>query len=151
MNAAVVYLTNQGSAAEIAEHLKKCDQDFVPPLSARVHIDEYAKKIVSNAMRFEAWSGATLVGLIATYCNDREKRVAYITSVSVVKDWMGQGVAAHLLGECIAYARTSGMEQIRLEVSKDNLAAVRLYEKGGFVAGDANAPLVPMTLDMKVT
>jgi hypothetical protein len=68
MNEAVEYLSNNASEAQIAGHLSRCDADFVPSLSGRVDINDYAKKIVNKAMRFEAWSGGELVGLVAAYC-----------------------------------------------------------------------------------
>jgi ribosomal protein S18 acetylase RimI-like enzyme len=149
MNAVVECLTNKASEAEIAEHLSCCDADFVPPLSGRVEINDYAKKIASKATRFEAWSGGTLVGLVAAYCNDREKHIAYITSVSVLHEWMGKGVSARLMSRCIEHAKAFGMRQISLEVANDNTPAIRLYEKNGFVAGKANTPFVSMDLYLK--
>jgi ribosomal protein S18 acetylase RimI-like enzyme len=149
MSAAVEYLSNKASEAEIAEHLSRCDADFVPPLSGRVEISDYAQKIASKATRFEAWSGGTLVGLVAAYCNDQEKRVAYITSVSVLKEWMSKGIAARLMSQCIEHAKASGMRQISLEVASDNAPAIRLYEKSGFAAGKVNAPFVTMDLHLK--
>lgn len=149
MSAAVEYLSNNASEAEIAEHLSRCDADFVPPLSGRVEISDYAQKIASKATRFEAWSGGTLVGLVAAYCNDQEKRVAYITSVSVLKEWMSKGIAARLMSRCIEHAKASGMRQVSLEVASDNAPAIRLYEKSGFVAGKVNAPFVTMDLHLK--
>jgi len=74
MIAVVEYLSNKASEVEIAEHLSRCEADFVPPLSGRLEINDYAKKIASKAMRFEAWSDGRLVGLVAGYCNDQEKR-----------------------------------------------------------------------------
>ena len=97
MSAAIEYRLNMASAAQIAEHLLRCDADFVPPLSGRVEIRDYAQKIASKATRFEAWSGGTLVGLVAAYCNDRDKRIAFITSVSVLREWTGKGIAARLM------------------------------------------------------
>lgn len=146
MSAAVVFLLNKASEAEIVEHLLACDADFVPPLSGRVEIGAYAQKIASKATRFEAWSGGTLVGLVAAYCNDQEKRIAYITSVSVLRAWTGKGIAALLTGRCIEHAKASGMRQIELEVSGDNAPAIKLYKKSGFVASKANAPFVTMNL-----
>lgn len=146
MSAAPKYRSNRASEGEIAEHLSRCDANFVPPLSARVEIGEYAKKLASKAVRFEAWSGDTLVGLVAAYCNDQERRIAYISSVSVLKEWMGKGIAARLTSLCIAHAKASGMRQISLEVADDNKPAIKLYEKNGFVAGKAIAPFVTMNL-----
>lgn len=148
MSAAVEYLMNKASEAEIAEHLSLCDMDFVPPLSGRVAIKDYAKKIASKATRFEAWSGGTLVGLVAAYCNDREKRIAYITSVSVLHEWTGKGSFTRLIRQCIEHAKVSGMRQIRLEVASDNTTAIRVYEKKGFVAAKAKGSFVPMELHL---
>lgn len=149
MSAAVEFLLNAASAAQIADHLLCCDADFVPPLSGRVEIADYAQKIASKATRFEAWSGGTLVGLVAAYCNDSEKRIAYITSVSVLREWTGKGIVAHLMSQCVGHAKASGMRQIGLEVASDNTPAIRLYEKIGFIAGKANAPFVSMELYLK--
>ncbi len=149
MSNAVDYLLNKASAAQIADHLLRCDADFVPPLSGRVEIKDYAKKIASKAMRFEAWSGGTLVGLVAAYCNDQGKRIAYITSVSVLKEWTGKGIAARLMSRCIEHAKASGMRQISLEVASENTPAIKLYERGGFVVGKAKTPFVTMNLCLK--
>ena len=149
MTAAVEYLSNKATEAETADHLSRCDADFVPPLSGRVEISDYAQKIASKAMRFEAWSGGTLVGLVAAYCNDQKKRIAYITSVSVLREWTGKGIAANLMKQCIEHAETSGMRQISLEVASDNTPAIKLYEKSGFVVGKVKAPFSSMNLSLK--
>ncbi len=149
MRAKVEYLSNKASVEEIDEHLRKCDADFVPLLSSRVKINDYAKKIVSKAMRFEAWSNGVLIGLVAAYCNDQEKGIAYITSVSLMKKWMGKGIAAHLMSQCIKHAHTLGMWQVCLEVASDNMSAIRLYEKCGFIAENVNASFVTMNLYLK--
>jgi ribosomal protein S18 acetylase RimI-like enzyme len=149
MRAKVEYLSNKASVEEIDEHLRKCDADFVPLLSSRVEISDYAQKIASKAMRFEAWSKGVLIGLVAAYCNDREKSIAFITSVSLMKEWMGKGIATHLMHQCIKHMHVQGIRQICLEVASDNMSAIRLYEKCGFITGNANAPFVTMNLYLK--
>lgn len=149
MNATVEYLSNEASEAEIVEHLSRCDADFVPLLSGRVEIKDYAQKIANKAMRFEAWSGGTLIGLIAAYCNDLETRIAYVTSVSVLKEWTGKGVAARLVGQCVEHAKVLGMQQITLEVAQANKPAIQLYEKSGFIVSKTNGPFVGMNLYLK--
>jgi len=150
MNAAVEYLSNKASEEEITLHLLHCDADFVPRLSDRVEVKDYAKKIACKATRCEAWSGGKLVGLVATYCNDQEKRIAYITSVSVLKEWTGKGIASKLISQCIEHVIASGMRQMVLEVGGENVSAIRLYEKRGFLAaGNVNGVFVDMTLNLK--
>lgn len=149
MSATVEFLLNKASAVQITEHLLCCDADFVPPLSGRVEIRDYAKKIASKATRFEAWSGGIPVGLVAAYCNDQENRIAYITSVSVLKEWTRKGIAAGLVGQCVEHAKVSGMRQISLAVAADNTPAIKLYEKRGFIVSKANGPFVGMNLYLK--
>lgn len=149
MSGSIEFGSNKASEAQLAEHLSYCDAHFVPQLSDRVEINDYAKKIATRAMRFEAWSGDKLVGLVAAYCNDQEQRIAYITSVSVLRGWTGKGIAARLMKHCIEYAKTSGMWQVSLEVASANAPAIRLYEKIGFVVGRVNAPFVTMDLNLK--
>jgi ribosomal protein S18 acetylase RimI-like enzyme len=149
MSAMIKHLSNKASETEIAEHLSRCDAGFVPPLSGRVNINDYAKKIAGKAERFEIWSHDTLVALVAAYCNDLEKGIVYVTSVSVLKEWMGKGLAAQLMHRCIEYAKLSGMRQVSLEVASINLPAIRLYEKIGFVPDKLNSQFVSMNLYLK--
>ncbi len=149
MTTTIEYLSNKATEGELADHLMCCDTDFVPHLSDRVEIIDYAKKIASNAMRFEAWSGAALVGLVAVYCNDQEKRIAYITSVSVLKAKTGKGIARHLMRHCVEYVKKSAMQKISLEVAQDNLPAVKLYEKSGFMVVKTNPTFITMDLYLR--
>lgn len=149
MNATVEYLSNKASEAQIVEHLARCDADFIPSLSGRVEVNDYAKKIASKATRFEAWFGGVLVGLVAAYFNNQETRIAYITSVSVLGAWTGRGIAAHLMRHCVEHAKASSMRQISLEVASNNTTAIKLYEKSGFVTGKSNSPFISMSLFLK--
>jgi ribosomal protein S18 acetylase RimI-like enzyme len=146
MTSSLKILLNEATEADIVAHLQACDIDFVPPLSGRTEINNFAKKILCNSTRFEAWSSGVLVGLVASYCNNRENLIAYITSVSVLREWNRQNIAACLLKQCIAYVKALGMLQIVLEVGRDNKPAIKLYEKSGFVASITDKPFVTMIL-----
>lgn len=146
MNSAVELLLNTASEADIIKHLWACDADFKPPLSSRTKINNYAKKIMSKATRFEAWSNGRLVGFVAAYYNGLENHIVFITSVSVLKKWTGKAIATRLINQCIEHAKASGMRQIDLEVASDNTSAIRLYEKSGFVTDPVNAAVMTMHL-----
>jgi ribosomal protein S18 acetylase RimI-like enzyme len=124
----------EGTATQedIQAHLEGCDGNFSPRLSLKVDIQEYSKKISAKAQTFEAWSGDTLVGLVAAYLNDRGARSGFITNVSVVKAFMGRGIASALLDRCLDRSRQEGMEAIGLQVSMESREAIRFYEKLGF-------------------
>lgn len=149
MNGTIVYLLNKATESEIFNHLSACDAEFVRALSDRVDIKEYSRKIHDRAMRFEAWAGSVLIGLVAAYYNDQSKRMAYITSVSVLAGWQGKGIAAQLIRRSIDHARMLGMDCISLEVAAGNAPAIGLYEKCGFVAADAVDSAITMNLFLR--
>lgn len=146
--AAFVIERNRAGAAEICAHLHACDASFIPALSTRVDVDSYAAKIAERAERFEAWADDRLVGLVAAYCNEPERRAAFVTSVSVIPAWHGRGLASRLLQSCIEHVRQAGFARIELEVDKQNTAAARLYRKHGFVlaasSGDSQTLHLPL-------
>jgi ribosomal protein S18 acetylase RimI-like enzyme len=126
------YSVNRSSAAEVFIHLLHVDTMFEPALSSRVDIWAYAQKLHQRAVRFEAWLGEELVGLVASYCNQPERVMAFVTSVSVWPECQGQGIAGRLMRLCIEHERCLGFLQIELEVDQRNLPAVALYQKLGF-------------------
>ncbi len=146
MSGVIQFFINKASATDILSHLLACDSHFVASLTARVDLKEYAKKIFVNAERFEAWSGETLVGMVAVYCNERKNRASHITSVSVLNNYRGKGVADQLMGQAIEHVKKVGMQSISLEVESGNPAAIALYEKCGFVVSVVGEPLIIMKL-----
>jgi ribosomal protein S18 acetylase RimI-like enzyme len=140
---------DEANADDVAKHLKACNRAFMPPLSERLDIGEYAVKLAANATCFEAWSSNELMGLIAAYCNAADRSKAFITSVSVLSQQQGKGIAAELLGRCIAYIQKLGFHRIELEVNSENKAAVALYERFGFVSIQMTDNLTTMTIDLQ--
>jgi ribosomal protein S18 acetylase RimI-like enzyme len=131
---------NDASEAQIGHHLEECDTEFVPQLSVRTDIRGYANRLATRSTRFEAWHQAELVGLVAAYFDGAEDRSGFITSVSVLRQWNRMGIASRLISQCVERARESGLERVRLEVGRDNLAAITLYERMSFVANDPIGP-----------
>lgn len=127
----ITYKTKTVSENDISLHLTKCNDSFLPPLNTRVNIADYSKKIFDNAVTFEAWNDKELIGLIATYFNE-ENKFGFITSVSVTKDYMGEGIASKLLQLCLEYATNNNYKEIKLEVFKDNIPAINFYKKYNF-------------------
>jgi len=58
-----------------------------------------------------------------------------ILSIAVAPEARGQGVASQLIGAAIDYFENRHVSNVRLEVRPDNPAAIRVYEKWGFVEG----------------
>lgn len=149
MSESVEFCLNKATEMEIVNHLLLCEADFVPPLSGRVEIGNYAHKIADKATRFEAWADGSLVGLVAAYCNDTQHLAAYITSVSVLQSRQGKGIASQLIRRCIENAKLLGFERIELEVDSENVGAVRLYEEMSFKINGADGRTTTMQLNIR--
>ena len=149
------FAVNTATASAIAGHLRASDSSFIPPLSERVEIDCYARKIAVSAERLEAWSDGILAGLIAAYCNEPLRDAAYITKVSVIPEFGRQGIAQRLLGMCLERCNDLGFARVLLDVDGRNAGALTLYEKHGFVrvpaqtAEQACGPSVTMQLILR--
>lgn len=127
----ITYGMNVSLVNDICGFLMECDGGFVPKLSARVDIHEYASKIFTNAIRFEALLDGAIVGLIAMYVNGS---FGYITTVSVRQNHTHCGVASSLMANCIEHSKINGILKINLEVNERSFAAIKLYRKFGFEA-----------------
>jgi L-amino acid N-acyltransferase YncA len=53
--------------------------------------------------------------------------------LAVAPEWRGRGIGQHLLARAYAWATRTGVKKIQLDVRAGNSAAIRLYERQGFV------------------
>jgi len=125
------YLLNTSKLTDIQEHLESCDNNFIPPLSSKINIKDYSKKLFQHAERYEAWDRHLLIGLVAMYVSP--KNTGFITNVSLLKDYQGAGIANKLVTNCINSAVEKKIGLIELEVNLNNYVALNLYSKLGFV------------------
>ena len=120
---------NESTHEQIHRHLERCDASFVPQLSGRVNLSEYARKIHDSANRFEAWKEGELAGLLAAYFNES---TVFITNISVLPSMRGSGISGTLLERCRDKAIESNHRCLELEVDSRNIIAVGIYKKYGF-------------------
>lgn len=117
----------------IARHLDLCDLSFIPPLSTRVKLEDYAERLSKSARNYQAYDGEVLVGLVAAYFDSgAEKDFVFISNVSVLPDYTGLGIAKNLLFQCIEDARLEQFKSAKLSVNKVNSRALNLYQALGF-------------------
>jgi len=85
---------------------------------------------------FTAWRGDELCGAITCERDERVKvrHIGHVVGMMVHPQATGRGVGRALLEACIALClRRQGIEQLTLSVTSGNDAAIRLYERAGFV------------------
>lgn len=140
----IEYKIKSASHDKVRIFLKKCAQNFVPPLDKEVEIEKYSQKLYDLSVTFEAWSMNELVGLVAGYFNNIKTKAAFISSVSVLPGFQNSGIATKLLQDSIDYAQANNFVEINLEVNKMNKKALKLYEKYGFLIFQENGTKVSM-------
>ncbi|MCG6368826.1 GNAT family N-acetyltransferase [Vibrio fluvialis] len=112
--------------------LKKVDNDFKPPLSSILDIDEYSKKIILKSTLFTRVKEGELIGLCAIYITDKESCQAYLTMLAVDPIFRGLGLAKGLIAEMEFYVLRQGLTSIKLEVHKNNPGAFSMYRGLGY-------------------
>lgn len=122
---------NTATLAHTIEHLAICSPSFIPPLEERVDIRFYATKLHERAERFEAWSKASLIGLVAIYIDGSNAR-AFVTNVSVDPTLHRRGLASSLMMRAMDFAAHAGCTTIELSVNEQNESAVASYNRLGF-------------------
>jgi ribosomal protein S18 acetylase RimI-like enzyme len=83
-----------------------------------------------------AWQGERLCGAITCERDGRAKvrHVAHVVGMMVHPEARRRGIGGALLATCVdTCVRRPGIEMIRLSVTSANAAAIRLYERAGFV------------------
>jgi ribosomal protein S18 acetylase RimI-like enzyme len=144
----ITFREKTASREEIYAHLCACNRSYKPPLNEKVEILEYSNKLFEKSVTFEAWSGESLVGLVAAYLDDPSD-FGYISNVSVTAGFRGKKIGKLLIEMCISRSRKRNIHEIRLEVSKDSIQAVELYKKLGFkeLGSSGSSILMQLRLD----
>jgi ribosomal protein S18 acetylase RimI-like enzyme len=148
MDFKLVYKKNTASESELHKHLILCDEYFFPKLSSRVDLNEYSRKLVLKAVKFEAWNYRQLVGLVAVYVNNPDMHTAFVTNVSILPTFVGRGIAKELIQQCIQYVKAQQYKKLVLEVADSNQPAIRLYRKVGFSVMEKSDRCITMHLSI---
>lgn len=84
-----------------------------------------------------------LVGLAWAKVDANDATIVNLFQMWVAPEARGQGVAGALLDEAVRWARARSALALQLGVTCTNAAALRLYERAGFVDAGVREPLRP--------
>lgn len=105
-------------------------------LIEHVDIEEYSKKIAKYANVY-IMKEETTCGLEAIYVNDRENKTAYVTLFGISAAYRRKQLGTRLFDHCVQEAVACGMRELKLEVRRDNNAALGFYLRAGLkILGD---------------
>lgn len=128
----MVYSIKKLSHVDVLRLLQDCENSFTPPLSKNIPytIDEYAKKLSTNATFVVCEDEGVIIGFTAFYTN-KEGGFFYIPQIWVSDNYQRKGIGACMMEQLIIKTPNC-VKSIRLEVRKNNEKAVSFYEKSGF-------------------
>ena len=115
---------------EVRTFLLETDNEFPTPLSVRVDIDAYAKKLSEFSEFSLCWDGESIVGMISCYTN--RPPLGYMTHVCVKKQYQAQKVFSKLFQQLRDNAKERGILSFQMEVDVANSNARHIYEHYGF-------------------
>ena len=110
--------------------LDNINNEYNPPLSAKVDLRQYTEKIFDNAVLFVRNDNSNIVGMVVLYCNDENKEKAYIPLVGVLPSHRRRGIAKELMQEAISYVKSKDFNVIGIH--SNNPIAVKAYCDLGF-------------------
>ena len=96
--------------------------------------DEEWQARMSDSTSWLAFRGALPVGSVTLYrFEEQSPDEACLVAMWVASHARGEGIADALVGALLDDARARGLWRVTLDVADDNAAAVRFYERMGFV------------------
>ena len=118
---------------KLTEFLQIVDSHFPVPLSAKVDLEDYARKLIDRAdLIAEMSDTGEIQALAAGYVRHVENNMAYIAVVATIPEIRGQGKAKRVVQKFLDYCREHKRKGVHLYAVASNTNAVSLYERLGF-------------------
>lgn len=108
-------------------------KDTLPTLkNGVVRIDEFSVKVLNNGLMYTYEDAETQKGFVVFYANDQVGKIAYLSMIAVKEQYRGEHIGTKLLNWVEIESFKLGMSRLRLEVNKQNNAAIDFYKRRGF-------------------
>lgn len=94
----------------------------------------------AGSICYLAMDGPVPCGIISGKVDKDDPQRAWVMSMWVARSCRRTGLAARLVGAVELWAQEIGIQELRLSVVNNNAAAIRFYEKCGFVMTGVTEP-----------
>ncbi len=117
----------------IEEFLISVDKLFPVPLSQKQNLKNFARKLDEKATIFTACEEGKIVSMVAGYTDNIVDSMAYISIVASLPCTQGKGYASSLVKDFIKACEKKAIKAIHLYTTPNNIVAIKMYKKLGFV------------------
>ena len=152
----VLRLAEIDDAAKIIQLLQQVKQEtsylVLDPMTLTI---EKEQELIARyadhpcALMVVAETAGEIIGILTLLPLATSEQHKVELGVCVLAAYWGQGIGSNLMEVGLDFAAHSDIECIELEVVKDNRAAIRLYEKFGFVKVAEQVDTIQMTYSVK--
>ena len=97
-----------------------------------IPLQQYVEKICLHSTIIPYHVSNEMKGVVSYYNNDNEGEKAFLTLLLIKEDYQGKGLGKFLLEISIKDLKGKGFKYFSLEVLKNNIRAIKLYEAYGF-------------------
>ena len=112
-------------------YLQTIDSEFVIPLSGKVDLNEYAKKILAHGIVLVTFSNGKISSMIGAYCNDKTNHISYVPILTISKQAQLDGFHSRdYLEPLIKLLHDAGMKKFYCQTANRTVAI--LYKRLGF-------------------
>lgn len=125
-----IYQPGEYSENKLFQFLRETDDYFVPAMSVRVNLKEWAAKMCKYAVIFEYVLNGEIIGLGATYFN-KAPSYSFGTYVCVKKEYQKEMYGVELIQKMIDYVKEKESKGFKCEIRKSNKPLVKFYELMG--------------------
>lgn len=117
---------------QIEEFLIAVDHDFPVPISKKVDLKEYAKKLFENATICYEYQNGVIAAMVAGYTKNLTENLAFVSIMATRKEYRGHGFASKQLAKFLEECRKVEASGAHVYAVESNLPAVATYKKLGF-------------------
>lgn len=129
----MIFSKEKLSSKILLDLLKKANNSFVPePLSVKVDLVSYAKKLADNSIHFSCFESLKLIGVTCCYMNDLDSKKAFISVTCVDPAFQGKGIGQKLTKLCEDEAVNMGFSFVEFEVHSQNTPSIKMHKKIGY-------------------
>lgn len=131
-SASILWTQDVPDPSELARMVQDAGGEDNMDVLDSAEVPAYVGKIIRTATILSVRSEDVLQAFLAFYCNDHQRRIGYMSMLIVHRDYRRKGLAELLVQESVRLLLQLGFSSYRLEVHKNNLPAIHLYEQLGF-------------------
>ena len=124
---------------QLLDFLKSIDQDFFPPFSQRERtLEELLDYYYQTGPIIYLLDDNQVSGMVAYYEHRKEYDCAYITNISILKEYRGQKLGKQLMDLCLNDLKSKNVERVVISTWSTNEIANNFYQKVGFTVFNIN-------------